>query len=536
MTVDNSANITASAGDGINAFFSGASSAGDIHVTNTGTITATAAGGVAINSFYDGGGASNISVTDGGTITGGQAGIVAQDGSVSGGTFLATGDGNINVALETNASITANGDSGKGGYDINAGTGGTGSISVSEASGDWITSKGTGIVAVNQAPTTVSFTAASSTVTVTSSGTINSGSELNNNSTSPSGIEAGYMGSNAVGDVYVYNYANITATAGNGIEAFYQGTGAGNITVVDEAGTTITALHSSSATSDKAPFGIRALNVGTGDITIDTSSQDDIDSGSVGIFARNEATSIASSVDSTITVTNYASITSGSITISGGLPGGIVAGYQGTAASVGGANAAVHGSVTVDNYGDITAASGYGIEAYNYGVGNVTVSNAGAIVSGPVGVYVVTAEPSDTTSITNSGTVIGNGTASAPVVDIVQSGGSATLTNSGTIEALSLSPSALAIYETGGGLTVSNTGTIIGHVTMDAAIDNQNTGLWEVSGTNSFTGSTNSITNAGTISIKGAATSFTSAGTLSIDNTVGGKIDISADASFAAGT
>ena len=78
-----------------------------------------------------------------------------------------------------------------------------------------------------------------------------------------------------------------------------------------------------------------------------------------------------------------------------------MAGYQGGTMSAGTPTTGVNGTVTVDNYGDITASAGYGIQAYNYGVGNVTVSNAGATVSGPVGIYTLTAEATDDTSITN---------------------------------------------------------------------------------------------------------------------------------------
>ena len=94
----------------------------------------------------------------------------------------------------------------------------------------------------------------------------------------------------------------------------------------------------------------------------------------------------------------------------------------------------------------------------------------------------------------------------------------ATLDDAGIIEASGAtpSPSALAILESGGSLSVTNTGTIIGHVTMDAAIDDR-AGIWDVSG-RILTGATNSITNAGTINIEGE-TSFTSSGTLTFGNT-----------------
>lgn len=123
-------------------------------------------------------------------------------------------------------------------------------------------------------------------------------------------------------------------------------------------------------------YGIRSRSYGSGDQTVTTLAGSVVTSGSSGIVAVNRATSIDGASDSTITVTTYGTINSGSgPNQSGNAPAGIQTGYTG-ATNGSSANIGVNGSVVVNNHADITAAAGYGIHAYNYGNGDVTVNDA----------------------------------------------------------------------------------------------------------------------------------------------------------------
>ena len=110
-----------------------------------------------------------------------------------------------------------------------------------------------------------------------------------------------------------------------------------------------------------------------------------IHAGGSGVEANNQATSIATGVNSVIAITTAGSITSGTIlNSSGSQPGGIQVGYLGGTTG-GAANTNVNGTVIVNNTANISAAGGWGIDAYNYGNGNVTVDDGGGTtVSGAV--------------------------------------------------------------------------------------------------------------------------------------------------------
>ncbi|MGY3655126.1 FecR domain-containing protein [Bradyrhizobium sp. USDA 376] len=148
-----------------------------------------------------------------------------------------------------------------------------------------------------------------------------------------------------------------------GIDALTQGSG--DITI--DAGGTITG---------SSIYGIRSRSYGTGDQTVTTEAGSVLTSGSSGIVVVNRATSIGAAAGSTITVNAYGTINSGSSpNLSGTAPAGIQAGYTGATNGTS-ANTAVNGSVVVNNHANITAAAGYGIHAYNYGNGDVTVNDA----------------------------------------------------------------------------------------------------------------------------------------------------------------
>ncbi|MFK9804358.1 hypothetical protein ACJENB_24465, partial [Escherichia coli] len=72
--------------------------------------------------------------------------------------------------------------------------------------------------------------------------------------------------------------------------------------------------------------------------------------------------------------TNNAVINSGTtLNPSGSVPQGIAAGFYG---ANGTSNTAINGTVLVNNNANITAAAGYGVDAYNWGNGDVTLNEA----------------------------------------------------------------------------------------------------------------------------------------------------------------
>lgn len=156
---------------------------------------------------------------------------------------------------------------------------------------------------------------------------------------------------------------------GYGIDATTQGNG--NITI-DAGG----------AIEGGSVYGIRSRSYGSGNQTVTTEAGSAITSGSSGIVAVNRASSLDGADHSSITVNAYGAINSGSrANLAGNSPGGIEAGYTGATNGTS-ANTGVNGTVVVNNHGNISAAAGYGINAYNYGNGDVTVTSfAGTTIS-----------------------------------------------------------------------------------------------------------------------------------------------------------
>jgi Ca2+-binding RTX toxin-like protein len=113
------------------------------------------------------------------------------------------------------------------------------------------------------------------------------------------------------------------------------------------------------------------------------SNADVITSGSSGINAANQATAIAAPAGALVTVYASGSISSGTIANNNGsAPSGIAAGFLGGVAN-GTQNLNVNGTVIVNNAANIIANAGIGINAYNYGNGDITVNDAsGTTVSG----------------------------------------------------------------------------------------------------------------------------------------------------------
>ena len=220
-------------------------------------------------------------------------------------------------------------------------------------------------------------------------GSIHSGANSNNSGGAPSGIQVGFNPDNAnvfnndvFGNVSVFVSGSITADVGQGIDAYNYGVG--DIAVMLGFGASITASGTVSG-AGKAAYGIGAFNYGPGNISVTTSGGDVITSQSSGINASNQASSIAAGADALVTVsTATGPIHSGTMNNnSGSTPSGITAGFLGGTSSV--ANLNVNGTVIVNNAANITADAGYGINAYNYGNGDITVNQAsGTTVSGVV--------------------------------------------------------------------------------------------------------------------------------------------------------
>ena len=265
-------------------------------------------------------------------------------------------------------------------YGIGAFNYGTGNITVVGAIGSTINSGSTGILASNQA--TVIGAATPTSVNVTSLGTIISGTNLNNGGSAQAGIianispgDSGTYNGNVFGNVLV-TASSVTANAGSGIRAANDGIGNVAVNLVSNA--TISALNTSSAASNSAPYGVNAIDLGAGDVAITTSSGDIINSGSDGINANNQATAIAAAADALVTVNAAGTINSGNVqNNSGSAPAGIRAGFLGGTSTV--ANLNVNGTVIINSTAAISAAAGNGINAYNFGNGDVTVNSTGNV-------------------------------------------------------------------------------------------------------------------------------------------------------------
>ena len=437
-----SGNITVDAAGKVTG--NGANSVGilaeNLNSANNGSITVTASAGAAgavfgIEALTQGSGGVTVTSTDGATGTGsGSVGILAENlmsgatgdidvtssGGVSGVTYgiEIINDGNGDTTLESNDAVSSTATSGTGNYGIRVVSAGSGSETVTTDDNSDVTAGGTGINVVNIAS---SIAQGTSSITVTNNGTIHSGTQNNIDGSPAGGIYAGYRGvgapspavpdANVFGTVIVNNNGNITADAGYGIDAYNWGIG--DVTVNEGKNTTIHAgaigigayvdgqgagdatvnLADNVQITTTSSYGIQAYSDGSGSLAVNMaqSGTDSITSGSDGIVATNGATAIAAGTPgSTITVNAYGTISSGALN-GGATIAGILAGYAGN--GLGNPtppsptpNLNVNGTVTVNNYASITAATGYGIDAFNWGNGNVTVNDEdGTTISAKAG-------------------------------------------------------------------------------------------------------------------------------------------------------
>ncbi|WP_349631406.1 FecR domain-containing protein [Bradyrhizobium sp. BR 10289] len=560
-----------------------ATGSGDITVNNlTGKATGTGANSVGVLvENLNSANAGDISITQRGGAVGGAFGIDALTG------------GNGDIIIDAGGTIT-----GSSIYGIRSRSYGAGNQTITTEAGSVISSGSSGVVAVNRA---ISLgEAAGSTITVNAYGTINSGSSSNLGGNPPAGIEAGYTGATTGtnantgvnGTVIVNNHANITAAAGHGINAYNYGNG--DVTVNSFAWTTITVSGAQSVginavalsggpgdvtvtlgenvtISGATSYGIRAHSVDQGDISVTLAKGDSITSGSSGIVAVSFATAIAAGVGSTISVEAHGTIHSGStLNNDGTTPGGIIAGYK--PGGNGTFSNAVNGDVVVTSDATIFADGGYGIEAFTYAAGDITVmtgatssiiATAGTAIgafdhgggdvsvtndgsaSGTIGLAALATGGGDITivnhghisstslagiSVTQNGTgaigsthITNTGSVAAPTghtAIFIQENttGSATIDNSGTIGpalASNVTAATYAIVETGGAITINNSGHINGNISVATATFNNNAGgIWTVAGSGVF-GNASSIVNHGAIDLHGASISGTG---LTIEN------------------
>ncbi|MFT4109309.1 beta strand repeat-containing protein, partial [Propionicimonas sp.] len=421
-----------------------------------------------------------------------------------------------------------------------------------------------------------------STITINASGTINSGSSPNQSGNAPAGIEVGYTGSKngttantgVTGTVVVNNQADITAAAGYGIHAYNYGNG--DVTVSDGAATTIVAaedgiraqalsggtgdvsvtLGANASVTGTNGYGIIAYSIDKGDVSVTMAKGDSITSGSSGIVAVNYATAIAADVDSTISVEAHGTIHSGTtLNNDGTTPGAIIVGYKPGGNSS--ASSAVNGNVTVTSDATITADAGYGIDAFTWGVGDVTITtgelssitasgtaigafnHGGGDVSvtnegsatGAVGLAAFATGAGDvtivndgdltgtslngivvsqngtgatgSTHITNTGSVVG-ADGHAAILILENATGTATVDNSGTVglaDPATVTSTTYAIFELGGAITINNSGDINGNIAVGTAtFNNEADGTWTVAGTSVF-GNLSTIVNDGVIDL-----------------------------------
>jgi hypothetical protein len=458
------------------------------------SISATGSGSIGIFASAD----ANIAVNDGAntSVSGNKIGIEAFEADST------IADVEVNVGPHSNIYGTTS-------YGILAVNDGVGDISVRTDASDTIHSGSAGIDAVNEA-TPTSSTSEDSTIFVNAFGTINSGTTATGTNNPPAGIIAGYLGGTSdptsypvsylYGLVLVNSSATITAAAGDGIRAFNYGTG--DVVVNDNAGE----IWTQSSPVDGFGNGISADNFGTGNIDVYTAASTNILSVASGISADNSAS--ASPSTSEVSVTAFGQITSGNVETGNMSPAaGILAGYNFDDL----ADDAVHGNVTIDDYGSITATTGTdGIRGYNYGTGTITViAEAVAVIDADR--YGLAARDYD--------------------------GGDISVINYASVSATT----AIDAYDTTGNIQIANYGTITGDMIIgnpstggapfvgNATIYNDFGGVWNLNGNSTFAGTTELI-NDGTIDATGTI-SITTTGVMSISNTgtvnvVSGSLDI----------
>ena len=210
-----------------------------------------------------------------------------------------------------------------------------------------------------------------------------------NQGSSISGLSGSFNGVNLTTDganIGLINAGTISSAGGSGIAT---NSGTGHNIIGDYGNVSGGAIGIAASTSGDEPldiylpstatitgtslYGVLATSMlGVVDIN---SSPGTINSGSVGIFALNQGSTVPQADNSSITISVYGTINSGSNpTGNGSEPGGIGAGYLGTTGTPT-PTTTVFGNVDINNNANINAAAGWGIDAFTWGVGNISVSD-----------------------------------------------------------------------------------------------------------------------------------------------------------------
>ena len=295
---------------------------------------------------------------------------------------------------------------------------------------------------------------------------INQGSSISGLSGSFNGVNLTTTGAN----IALINAGSITSAGGRGINT-NSGTGStvivdngpvsgatngiianvsggGQISIVVNGGVTVTGTST---------FGISAVSL-AGNVIVNTSPGDLMSSGSTGINAQDQGASIAQTSNSSISISANGTIDSGATPPSAGNePGGIKVGYNG------GSNApttAVFGNITVTNNATITAAGGVGIDAFNEGVGNISISDgAGTITATAAG---TTASGFAQYGIGAFGYESGNISVTAASGSIINSGSSGIVATNQATAISAADPSSLTVIALGSinsGVNLTNSGS-----------------------------------------------------------------------------
>ena len=171
------------------------------------------------------------------------------------------------------------------------------------AAGASVTSGSDGISAVSFATTEPT----KSTITVTASGTINSGANHDGDGNAPGGVVAGYypnnganLNGNVAGSVCIISDASITAAGGWGIDAFTFGTGNATVTTQTDSSVTV------DSSIENVDTGIAAFALDGGNACI---TNNGTVTAATGIALEAQATGGAGTGDATIV--NTGSVTGG---------------------------------------------------------------------------------------------------------------------------------------------------------------------------------------------------------------------------------
>ncbi len=168
---------------------------------------------------------------------------------------------------------------------------------------------------------------------------------------------AGISTNSGTGSTDIIDYGNVSGST-VGIGARISGSGPLNIVVGGPA-----------TVSGGTSNGISAIST-LGAVNVTTASGVTVNSGAVGILAQNQGTSVPAGSSSISISTSSGTINAGTT----GISASYLLGSSTPSNIPNPPNTAVHGDIDINNAAAINAATGVGISAVNYGVGNVSVS------------------------------------------------------------------------------------------------------------------------------------------------------------------